>query len=45
MKVKVTPYPEMPIDIRRTTRNNTLEDKILHNHCCENIKFYTDVLC
>jgi hypothetical protein len=31
---------EMSVDFVRTTRRYITEDRVLHNHRCENLKFY-----
>jgi hypothetical protein len=43
MKMKVTYFSETSVDIQRTTRRYTQEDRTRHNHRCEIFKFYTEV--
>jgi hypothetical protein len=40
LKVEVTCSSETSVDVQRTTRRYIPEDKTIHNHRCDNLKFY-----
>jgi hypothetical protein len=40
LKMEVTHCSETMVDFHWTTQHNTLEDRTLHNHHCENLKSY-----
>jgi hypothetical protein len=40
VKVEAPCSSEMSVDFQQTTWNYIPEDRILHNHCCENLRFY-----
>jgi hypothetical protein len=38
-------FSEIPIDFQRTTRRYIPEGATRHNHSCENLKSYTELIC
>jgi hypothetical protein len=40
LKMEAICCSEMLVDIQWTTWHYIVENSILHNHCCENLKFY-----
>jgi hypothetical protein len=40
LKIYVTCFSETSVGFQRTTWHYISEDRNLHNHCCENLKFY-----
>jgi hypothetical protein len=44
LKMEETRCSETSVDFQRTARRYISEDIILHNHRCENLKFYTIIL-
>jgi hypothetical protein len=40
-KMEATSYSETSFDSQRATRHYIPEDRILYNHCCDNLKSYT----
>jgi hypothetical protein len=43
LKMEAMCSSEMSVDLQWTTRHYIPEDRTLHNHCCENLKPYTDL--
>jgi hypothetical protein len=40
VKMEAPCSSEMSVDFQQTTWNYIPEDRILYNHCCENLRFY-----
>jgi hypothetical protein len=41
--MKAIYYAETSVDFERTTRRYIAQDRTLHNHRCENLKFYVKI--
>jgi putative lipase involved disintegration of autophagic bodies len=44
LKLEAKFFSATSADLQRTTQRYILEDRILHNHCCENVKFLSKKL-